>query len=59
MTVKNIQLGFRATSLVPYDLESVVEHLNPLPITPSPLSSRLGSSNSWVTKTPQTSYDII
>lgn len=31
MTAKNIQAGFRATGLVPYDPESVVDRLDPKP----------------------------
>jgi hypothetical protein len=58
MTAKNVQAGFKATRLVPYDPESVINRLDLKPITPSPLSSRLNTPNSWVTKTPQTSYDI-
>jgi hypothetical protein len=58
MTAKNVQAGFKATRLVPYDLESVINHLDLKPITSLPLSSCLNTLNSWVTKTPQTSYDI-
>jgi DDE superfamily endonuclease len=58
ITEKNIQAGFRATGLVPYDPESVISRLDPKLVTPSPPISRSGTPNSWVTKTPQTSYDI-
>lgn len=58
ITKKNIQAGFKATGLVPYDPESVIDRLDPKFNTPSPLNSRSGTPNSWVTKTPQTSYDI-
>ena len=58
MTMKNVQAGFRATGLAPYDPETVIERLDPKPITPSPPVSRPSTANSWVTKTPQTSYDI-
>jgi hypothetical protein len=58
ITAKNIQAGFRATGLVLYNPESVVDHLDPKPNTPSPPISRLGIPNSWVTKTPQTLYNI-
>ncbi|KFZ24719.1 hypothetical protein V502_00815 [Pseudogymnoascus sp. VKM F-4520 (FW-2644)] len=58
MTTKNIQSGFRATGLVPYNPESVIGRLDPKPITPSPPVSRPNTPNSWITKTPQTSYDI-
>jgi DDE superfamily endonuclease len=59
MITKNIQSGFRATGLAPYDPESVIERLDPKPHTPTPPTSRPGSRESWVTKTPQTSYDIM
>jgi hypothetical protein len=58
MTLKNIQAGFRATGLVPYDPKSVISRLDPKPITPSPPVSRPNTPNSWVTKTPQTSYEV-
>lgn len=58
MTVTNVQAGFRATGLVPYDPESVIDRLDQRPYTPLPLNSRSETPNSWVTKTPQTSYDI-
>ena len=44
MTIKNIQLGFRATSLTLYDLELVIKCLDLKPITLSPLTSRLGTA---------------
>ena len=46
ITEKNIQAGFRATGLVLYNPESVIARLDPKPITPSPLISRLGTPNS-------------
>lgn len=58
ITTKNIQSSFRATRLVLYNPESVISRLDPKPITPSPLVSRLNTPNSQITKTPQTSYDI-
>ncbi|KFZ11870.1 hypothetical protein V502_07352 [Pseudogymnoascus sp. VKM F-4520 (FW-2644)] len=58
MTTKNIQAGFKATGLVLYDPESVISRLDPKFITPSPPISCSGTPNSWVTKTPQTLYDI-
>jgi hypothetical protein len=58
ITEKNIQAGFRATGLVLYDPESVIARLDPKPITPSPPISRSGTPNSWVTKTPQTAYEV-
>ena len=58
MTSKNIQVGFRATGLALYNPESVIEHLDPRPITLILPVSRSDILNSWVTKTPQTSYDI-
>jgi hypothetical protein len=58
ITSKNIQAGFKATGIAPYDPESVIERLDLRPITPILLASRSDTPNSWVTKTPQTSYDI-
>jgi hypothetical protein len=58
ITEKNIQAGFRATGLLPYDPESVLARLDLKPITPSPPTSRSGTPNSWVTKTPQTAYEV-
>ncbi|KAL2018182.1 hypothetical protein VTK56DRAFT_1155 [Thermocarpiscus australiensis] len=52
ITANNIQAGFRATSLVPFNPESVISRLDPKPITPSPSSSRPGTATSWVPKTP-------
>ncbi|KFZ25121.1 hypothetical protein V502_00400 [Pseudogymnoascus sp. VKM F-4520 (FW-2644)] len=58
ITEKNIQAGFMATGLIPYDPESVIACLDLKPITPSPPISRSGTPNSWVTKTPQTAYEV-
>jgi hypothetical protein len=58
ITEKNIQVGFMATGLIPYDPESVIARLDLKPITLSPLVSRSGTPNSWVTKTPQTAYEV-
>jgi hypothetical protein len=58
ITEKNIQAGFRATGLLPYDPESVLACLDLKPITPSLPTSCLGTPNSWVTKTPQTAYKV-
>jgi hypothetical protein len=52
MTMKNIQSGFRATGLAPYNPELVIKRLDLKPITPSLPTSRLGTASSWVTKTP-------
>jgi hypothetical protein len=46
ITEKNIQVGFRATSLLPYNPELVLARLDLKPITPSLLTSRLGTPNS-------------
>jgi len=43
---KNIQVGFRATSLVLYNLESIISCLDPKPITLFPLVSCLETFNS-------------
>ncbi|KFY88377.1 hypothetical protein V500_06376 [Pseudogymnoascus sp. VKM F-4518 (FW-2643)] len=58
ITEKNIQAGFKATGLIPYNPESVITRLDPKPITLSPPTSRSGTPNSWVTKTPQTAYEV-
>jgi hypothetical protein len=51
MTVKTISSGFRATDLVPFDLEKVLENLGPvIETTPSPRSSQ----TSWNPQTPKT-----
>ena len=52
VTANNIQAGFRAAGLVPFNPESVVSRLDPKPITLSPPSSHLGTATSWVPKTP-------
>ena len=57
ITANNIQAGFRAAGLVPFDPESVVSRLDPKPITPSPPSSRPGTATSWVPKTPSNAYE--
>jgi hypothetical protein len=57
-TENNIRAGFRATGLVPLDPEVVLSRLDPKLSTPSPPTSRPGTAESWVTKTPTTSYDI-
>jgi hypothetical protein len=46
MIAKNVQVGFKATRLVLYNLESVINRLNLKPITPLPLSSCLNTLNS-------------
>jgi hypothetical protein len=51
MTTRNITSGFRATGLVPFDLERVLENLGPvIKATPSPRSSQ----TSWNPQTPKT-----
>ncbi|KFY20600.1 hypothetical protein V491_03587 [Pseudogymnoascus sp. VKM F-3775] len=50
--------SFKATGLVLFDPESVINRLDPKPITLSPRTSRLGTPNSWVTKTPQIVYEV-
>ena len=42
ITEKTIQVGFRATSLVPYDLEYVISQLDIKPHTPTPPTSSTG-----------------
>ena len=51
MTTGNITSGFRATGLVPFDPERVLENLSPvIEATPSPRSSQ----TSWNPQTPKT-----
>jgi AraC-like DNA-binding protein len=57
ITANNIRAGFRASGLVPFDPESVVSRLDPKPITPSPPSSRPGTTTSWVPKTPSNAQE--
>jgi hypothetical protein len=46
ITSKNIQAGFKATGIAPYDPESVIERLDLRPITPILLASRSDTPNS-------------
>jgi hypothetical protein len=51
MTVETISSGFRATGLVPFNPERVLENLGPIiEATPSPRSSQ----TSWNPQTPNT-----
>jgi hypothetical protein len=52
MTEKNIQGGFAGTGLVPYDPERVLSKLDIKLRTPTPLSSRPSTAQSWVFQTP-------
>ena len=52
MTSKNIQAGFRATGLAPYNPESVIERLNSRLLTLILPNSCFNTLNSWVTRTP-------
>ena len=54
ITKANIQGGFRGAGLVPYDPEVVLSQLDIKLSTLTPENSRLTSSYSWVSKTPQT-----
>ncbi|KFY92311.1 hypothetical protein V500_04219 [Pseudogymnoascus sp. VKM F-4518 (FW-2643)] len=58
MTENNVRAGFRATGLVPLNPEAVLFQLDPKPMTPSPPNTRLGTPQSWVTKTPKTASEI-
>jgi hypothetical protein len=49
---KNIQSGFRATGLVPYDPEQVLSRLNIQMKTPTPPGTSHSSQASWATATP-------
>jgi hypothetical protein len=57
ITPNNIQAGFRAAGLVPFDPESVVSRLDPRPVTPSPPNSGPGTPTSWVPKTPSNAHE--
>lgn len=46
MTAKNIQGGFRGAGLIPFNPESVISHLDLRVQTPTPPTSRLGTSYS-------------
>lgn len=55
MTAGNIQSGFKATGLVPFDPETVLSEIGPvIKATPSPRSSQA----SWNPKTPKTLPEI-
>jgi hypothetical protein len=49
---KNIQSGFRATGLAPYNPEQVLSRLNTQMKTPTPPGSSHSSQASWITATP-------
>jgi hypothetical protein len=55
ITVKNIQSGFRATGLVPYDPEQVLSVLNPVVRTPSPVCTE---GSEWESKTPRNLSEV-
>ncbi len=55
ITEKNIQSGFAATGLVPYDPERVLSILNPIQRTPSPTRTDLSE---WESKTPQNLQEV-
>ena len=54
-TTSNIQAGFAATRLVPYELERVLSNLNPVIRTPSPT---LSAESVWESKTPRNLTEI-
>jgi hypothetical protein len=55
ITEKNIQSGFAATGLVPYDPDRVLSTLNPIVRTPSPVPTE---ASVWESKTPKTVPEI-
>ena len=59
MGPKNVQSGFRATGLVPYDPEKVISGLDFKPRTPTPSNSRPTSSASTIPNTPRTTKDAL
>lgn len=54
---ENVRGGFRGSGLVPFDPQSVISKLNVKLRTPTPPGTSLGNADSWVCKTPQTSYE--
>ncbi|KFY28991.1 hypothetical protein V491_00233 [Pseudogymnoascus sp. VKM F-3775] len=52
MTESNIQGGFRGAGLLPFDPERVISALDLKLKTPTPQSSCLGTSQPWVSQTP-------
>jgi hypothetical protein len=51
LSEKNIQSGFRATGLAPYDPEQVLSQLNTKMKTPTPPGTSYSSQASWATAT--------
>ena len=54
-TTSNIQAGFAATRLVPYEPERVLSNLNPVIRTPSPVPS---AESVWESKTPRNLMEV-
>jgi hypothetical protein len=54
-TTKNIQAGFAATGLVPYEPDTVLSTLDPIVRTPSPV---LSAESIWEAKTPRNLTEI-
>jgi hypothetical protein len=52
MTKSNIQGGFRGAGLLPFNPERVISTLDLKLKTPTPLSSRPGTAQPWVSQTP-------
>lgn len=52
ITEKNIQAGFRASGLIPYDPDYVISQLDVKLRTPTPPGSSAGLPPPWVSKTP-------
>ena len=59
MGEENVQAGFRATGLMPYDPEIVINSLDFRPRTPTPSSSRPTSAASTNPTTPKTAKDAV
>lgn len=59
MGEENVRAGFRATGLIPYNLEIVISQLDFKPKTPTPSNSRPGTATSWGPKTPITAIEAI
>ena len=58
ITEKNIQAGFAATGLVPYEPDRVLSKLDVLIRTPTPNTPPSRSDDRWVLKTPQTTKEV-
>ena len=56
---ENVRVGFKATKLIPYDAEKMINNLNFKSYTFTPLNSRPPSSASINSNTPRTAKDAL